>query len=37
MEELMALHEALVKHGMELLVSGPGVINEVPFQLFCYS
>jgi hypothetical protein len=40
MEELNTLHEAMVKHGMELLVSGPGVINE--FQMlylipaFCY-
>jgi hypothetical protein len=27
MEELTTLHEAMVKHGMELLASGPGVIT----------
>jgi hypothetical protein len=27
MEELTTLHEAMVKHGMELLTSGPGVIT----------
>jgi len=31
MEELATLHEAMVKHGIELLVSGPGVISE--FQM----
>jgi len=41
MEELATLHEAMVKHGMELPVSGPGVISEFqmlyPFQLSFYS
>lgn len=31
MEETATLHEAMVKHGMGLLVSGPGVISE--FQM----
>jgi len=28
MEELATLHEAMVRHGMELPVNGPGVISE---------
>ena len=31
MEELTTLHEAKIKHGMEVFVSGPGVTIE--FQM----